>query len=99
MPIGLDASDEVALLALGVIGPSTALLVADHGSDDATQDEWVAAINPQVAFISVGAGNPDGDPAPEVLQRLAGRIVLRTDEHGNLTLLTDGQQVWVESER
>ncbi|MBF8281244.1 MAG: comEC [Anaerolineales bacterium] len=99
MPIGLDASDEVALLARGEIGPSTALLVADHGSDDATQDEWVAAINPQVAFISVGAGNPDGDPAPEVLRRLAGRTVLRTDEHGNLTLLTDGRQVWVESER
>jgi competence protein ComEC len=99
MPIGLDASDEVALLARGEIGPSTALLVADHGSDDATQDEWVAAINPQVAFISVGAGNPDGDPAPDVLQRLAGRTILRTDEHGNLTLLTDGRQVWVESER
>jgi competence protein ComEC len=90
MPIGLDASDEVVLLARGEIGPSTALLVADHGADDATQDAWVAAINPQVALISVGAGNPDGDPAPEVL---------RTDEHGNLTLLTDGRQVWVESER
>jgi len=47
----------------------------------------------------VGAGNPDGNPAPEVLRRLAGRTVLRTDEHGNLTLLTDGRQVWVESER
>ncbi len=99
MPIGLDASDETALLARGTVGLNTALLVADHGSDDATQADWVAAINPQVALISVGAGNPDGDPSPDVLQRLAGRTVLRTDEHGNLTLLTDGQQVWVESER
>jgi competence protein ComEC len=99
MPIGLDAFDEATLLARGEIGPSTALLVADHGSDEATHGEWVAAVNPQIIFISVGAGNPAGNPAPEVLQRLVGRTVLRTDERGDLMLTTDGRQLWVETER
>jgi competence protein ComEC len=99
MPIGLAAFDETTLLAQGAVGPSTALLVADHGSRDTTQAEWVAAVNPRVALISVGAGNPDGDPAPSVLEHLAGRTVLRTDEHGNLTLMTDGQELWVETQR
>jgi competence protein ComEC len=99
MPIGLAAFDETALLAQGAVGPSTALLVANHGSRDATQAEWVEVINPQVALISVGAGNSAGDPSPAVLEHLAGRTVLRTDERGNLGLLTDGQRLWVEVER
>ncbi len=99
MPIGLAAFDETTLLAQGAVRPSTALLVADHGSRDATQAEWVSAVNPHVALISVGAGNSEGDPSPAVLEHLAGRTVLRTDERGNLRLLTDGQQLWVEVER
>lgn len=99
MPIGLAAFDETTLLTQGAVGTSTALLVADHGSRDTTQAGWVAAVNPRVALISVGAGNPDGDPAPQVLEHLAGRTVLRTDEHGNLTLMTDGQELWVETQR
>jgi len=99
MPIGLRLADETALLMRGPVEPAATLLLADHGSAAATQENWVWAVNPQVILISVGAGNPDGDPAPEVLQRLAGRTVLRTNERGNLTLITDGQWVWVESER
>jgi len=99
MPIGLRLADETALLMRGSVEPATALLLADHGSSDATQGEWVAAINPQVVFISVGAGNADGDPAPEVLQRLAGRTLVRTDQKGDLTLFTDGRQMWMEAER
>ena len=99
LPIGLDAFDEAALLARGEIGPSTALLVADHGSEAATHDEWVGAVDPQIILISVGAGNPDGDPSPEVLRRLVGRTLLRTDQSGDITLLTNGQTFWVEMER
>ncbi len=99
MPLGLDVSGESALLARGWAEVASALLVADHGSDEATQESWVQSVNPWIALISVGVGNPAGDPSPEVLQRLAGRTVLRTDEHGNLTLITDGQQLWVETER
>jgi competence protein ComEC len=99
MPIGLRTSDETALLARGGVEPGTALLATDHGADTATQENWVLALNPQVVVISVGAGNRDGDPSAEVLDRLAGRTLLRTDEHGNITLLTDGQRLWVETQR
>ena len=99
MPIGLRLADETALLMRGPVEPAAALLLPDHGSEAAPQANWVWAVNPQVVLISVGAGNPNGDPAPEVLQRLTGRTILRTDERGSLTLLTDGQQVWVETGR
>jgi len=59
----------------------------------------VGAVDPQIILISVGAGNPDGDPSPEVLRRLVGRTLLRTDQSGDITLLTNGQTFWVEMER
>lgn len=99
LPIGLERSDETALLMRGQVEPTTALLVADHGSDKTTQENWVEALNPDVILISVGAGNSDGDPSPDALRRLAGRNILRTDLNGSLTLLTDGQRWWVETER
>jgi len=99
MPIGLELSDETALLMRGQAEPTTALLVADHGSDKTTQANWVEALNPEVILISVGAGNPEGDPALAVLKRLGGRSILRTDQNGSVTLLTDGQRWWVETER
>jgi competence protein ComEC len=97
LPIGLDLAGESALMMRGLAQPATALLLADHGSDEATQENWVWAVNPQVVFVSTAAGS--GSPSPEVLNRLAGRTLLRTDQHGSLTLTTDGQQVWVETER
>jgi competence protein ComEC len=99
LPLGVDRAGETGLLARGAAGPATALLVADHGSDDATTEAWVQVIDPQIVFVSVGAGNLEGDPSPDVLRRLAGRTLLRTDQNGSLTLLTDGQRVWVETER
>jgi len=47
----------------------------------------------------VGAGNAEGNPASVVLARLGRRDVLRTDQHGMITVETDGEQLWVEVQR
>jgi competence protein ComEC len=99
IPVGLDADGEAGLLTQTPVAPVTALVVGGHGSDAATSEAWLAALDPRVALISVGAGNAAGAPSPAILSRLAGRNVLRTDEHGALTLSTDGRQLWVEAQR
>jgi len=78
---------------------STVLQVPHHGSASSTSSAFLAAVNPQFALISVGAGNRFGQPAPEVLDRLSGRRLLRTDEHGTVELITDGQVMWVRADR
>ncbi|MEP7356899.1 MAG: MBL fold metallo-hydrolase, partial [Anaerolineales bacterium] len=65
----------------------------------ASSEAWLQALNPNVVLISVDAGNPNGNPAPEVLARLSGRAVLRTDQRGTITLSTDGEQLWVSASR
>ena len=95
----LDTAGETIMINNGLALPSTALLLANSGSSESASEAWVVALNPRLALISVGAGNPDANPAPEVLARLAGHDVLRTDQHGAIPLETDGREMWVEVQR
>ncbi len=64
------------------------LKVAHHGSRTSTSSGLLDAARPRWALVSVGAGNPYGHPAPEVLGRLAARGVriLRTDRLGGIRI-------------
>lgn len=69
----------------GIIG-GRVLKVAHHGSKYGTSLEFLEAVNPREAIISVGKNNRYGHPAPEVLDRLKekGIKILRTDEGGDI---------------
>jgi competence protein ComEC len=75
------------------------LKVAHHGSRTSTSAELLAAWRPQLAVISCGRGNRFGHPAPEVLGRLeaAGATVFRTDRDGQITIETNGHDVWTRT--
>ena len=68
------------------------LKVGHHGSNSSTTDSFLARVNPEVAIISVGAGNSYGHPSNEVLTRLhsAGAEIYRTDEQGTIIVTTNG---------
>jgi competence protein ComEC len=74
------------------------LKVGHHGSRGSTGDEWLDALAPAAAVISLGR-NDYGHPAPETLARLAahGVAVHRTDFEGTITVLTDGRRMTVRS--
>jgi len=78
---------------------STVLKVGHHGSNTSTTPEFLAVVNPRLAVISVGEGNPYGHPTPEVMARLKERIgsenTYRTDELGTIEFITDGERLWV----
>lgn len=82
---------------------STVLKVAHHGSDTSTTPKFLAVVNPQLAIISVSADNKFGHPSDEVLERLKERLgsenIYRTDQHGTIEFITDGERLWVEVEK
>ena len=90
---------ELSLLDSRYNLESTVLKVAHHGSESSSCAEFLAEVEPQVAVISVGAGNPFGHPAPGVLERLNRTHLYRTDVHGTIELITDGKRMWVKTER
>jgi competence protein ComEC len=74
------------------------LKVGHHGSNSSSDPAFVAAVNPSIAVIQVGE-NRYGHPTQEVLDTLAGRLILRNDLHGRIHLWSDGAQMWLEGER
>jgi len=82
---------------------STVLKVGHHGSKSSTTPYYLSTVNPQVAVISVGAGNRFGHPSEETIENLntyVGKdMVFTTMERGTITFTTDGQRMWVETEK
>ena len=64
------------------------LKVAHHGSSTSTMNSFLAAVQPRVALVSVGAHNAYGHPSPDVMDRLRSSNVatLRTDHLGTVVL-------------
>ncbi|MFW6105281.1 MAG: DNA internalization-related competence protein ComEC/Rec2 [Chloroflexota bacterium] len=82
---------------------STVLKVAHHGSETSTTSHFLAAVDPEVAVICVGADNPFGHPGSEVVDRLIDSLgkdnVYRTAEDGTIELITDGERLWVSNNK
>ncbi|MEX0786985.1 MAG: DNA internalization-related competence protein ComEC/Rec2 [Dehalococcoidia bacterium] len=95
----IEASGEQALLRSGFDLGATVLKVPHHGSRTSSSTSFLSAVRPAIAVVSVGEDNPFGHPSPAVLDRLDGTLVLRTDEHGTVRLSTNGEKLWVETER
>jgi competence protein ComEC len=96
-----DISDatEAALISRGTDLRSTVLKVPHHGSKTSTSPAFLRRVDPIIDVVSAGEDNPFGHPAPEVLSRLEGDAVFRTDEDGDITVSTDGERVWVQTRR
>ena len=88
----------LAALATGDIEDISAdvLKVGHHGSHTSTCSQWLSAVNPSIAAICLGAGNPYGHPHTEVLNRLEGSgiTIYRNDLDGTFYLSSDGEGVY-----
>ena len=79
--------------------PLRVIKVPHHGSLTSSTSDFVRAIQPTVAVISVGRANHFGHPAPDVLQRYrdAGTAIFRTDLDGEVTIDCDGYSIDVHT--
>lgn len=75
--------------------PIEVLKVPHHGSKTGMTSDFLDWIRPQLAVISVGR-NSFGHPTPEMLQLLADyhARVLRTDQEGDVEVVSDGSN-WI----
>ena len=62
-----------------------------------SSESFVRAVN-RVGVISVQRDSRFGHPHPTVVERYRtlGVHIFRTDEHGAITVRTDGRSVWIE---
>jgi len=77
------------------------LKLGHHGSSTSTTEAFLDAVSPEIAVISVGKGNDYNHPHAETLKRLKKRDidVYRTDKNGIITVILDGEDVTVKTEK
>jgi len=77
---------------------SDILKVAHHGSKTSTSEEFLGKVLPEIAVIQVGE-NKYGHPHSEVLERLKFFDIktLRTDEKGDVKIISDGKKYKIET--
>jgi competence protein ComEC len=79
--------------------PVVVLKAPHHGSGTSSSAEFLASVRPAAVLISCGRGNPYGHPVPYVLERYrqSGAAVFRTDQDGQIEVVTDGHTVEIET--
>lgn len=71
--------------------------IPHHGSSNGITENLLEALMPKIGVISVGK-NIWNFPRPEILEMLGryGVKTLRTDEVGDIQVITDGKSVWIK---
>jgi competence protein ComEC len=92
---------EREMLAAGYPLRSTVLKVGHHGSSSSTSDEFLKAVAPRYAVISVGKDNDYVHPHLETLTKLnnAGVDILRTDLNGTISFSVEGGVLKVRTQK
>ena len=87
-------SDKLA--ANWSVGTVDYIKVPHHGSINGLTENLLKAAMPKIAVISLGK-NPWGFPRPEILAMLSkyNVKVLRTDQMGDIEVITDGEKYWL----
>ncbi len=95
-----ETESENDMINSGFDLKSDVLKVGHHGSKTSTSQNFLNAVKPKYAVISVG---PDQNnlPKKETLNRLSknGISVFRTDLNGTIIIATDGNEIKINSER
>lgn len=91
----LEKEGEEMVVESDVLRDYDVLKVGHHGSKNATSEEFLAQVKPEIAVVSAGKDNSYGHPASETLERLekAGCEVYSTQECGAITIRTDGKNM------
>ncbi len=76
------------------------LKVGHHGSSTSTSEEFLYAVSPELAVISVGTDNSYGHPHKETMALLNGYMddIYRTDLHGDIVIGMTKDSYWLVEE-
>jgi beta-lactamase superfamily II metal-dependent hydrolase len=90
-----EAISENEMISKGFDLKADVLKVGHHGSSSSTTDEFLSAVNPKYAVISVGEDNTYGHPNKTVMDKLKndGITIYRTDELGTIVATSDGNNI------
>lgn len=95
----IEKKAEYELLKEGLDLRCDVLKVAHHGSDSSTTEDFIKAIKPNYAVISVGEDNLYNLPDNKVLSNLQyyGAKIFRTDKNSDITFFVNDGEITVKT--
>lgn len=92
----IGESMKTAVITTGLLEDVDYIKIAHHGSRTGLTNFILDITRPEVGVISVGKNNKYGHPSKETLEILKnyGVKILRTDEKGDVEIVTDGENWW-----
>ena len=99
LPMGMDFEALENIESNSMMRNISAVLLAESGYAPLNPPDLISYLNPQVALLSVAAGDRNGLPSPETIHALEGYNLLRTDQNGWIELTTDGNALWTHVQR
>lgn len=96
----IDSGVEARLMEDPHLGRVDFLKVPHHGSKFSSSESFLQSTRPAIAMVSAGFENSFHHPHPSVVERMAAAhtLLLRTDQLGRVSVLSDGQHLRVESQ-
>ena len=87
--------EEMDLLDSGFDLTADVIRIGHHGSDSSSIRDFLKAVSPKYAIISVGRKNAYGHPGAKTLQTIEDLdiIMYRTDLDGTVICVTDGDGI------
>jgi competence protein ComEC len=95
----IEKEAEYRLMREGYSLKAHILKIPHHGSTSSSTPLFLERVKPTYAILSVGERNIGRLPHPEVIKRYQqiGARIFRTDQHGAIKVVTDGEKIEVRS--
>lgn len=90
-----EKRSEEAILGSGAPIEADVIKIGHHGSSTSSTPDYMKAVNPTFAVITVGEDNKYGHPHAETIELLdqLGVVIYRTDEDGTVVATSDGEEI------
>jgi len=94
-----EKEEEQDLIDHNIYLRSDVLKVGHQGSNTSSTENFLRAVSPKIAAISVGKDNKFGHPSDKVLKRLEDNNIktYRTDKDGDIEIVSDGKEVEIRN--
>jgi competence protein ComEC len=95
----IEQEAEYRMMKKGFPIKADLLKIPHHGSASSSTQAFLERVRPSCAILSVSEQTLGRLPHPEVLRRYQrlGTRIFRTDKHGALTVVTDGERIEIET--
>ncbi len=89
----LSPEDEQQLMQQQHMIQAHVLQAANHAEENSNSQTWLEAVGPQVIVLQIDPTQFNAEISPQVVEQLEAYPLFRTDHHGTIEVVSDGEKL------